>query len=110
MEVGKRLKILIHVLGLNVTTFSQEIGLKNNVTILRIIKEGNLPSFKVTYMIKTRYPRLNLNWFIFNEGSMWLKRLKWEREPEEPNEIRVLEKAISKQLNSKKYQYNTLDG
>ena len=39
MESYDRIKIIIEELGLNVTSFSKKIGLSNNVTIGRIIKE-----------------------------------------------------------------------
>ncbi len=100
MEVYKRLRLLIKTLGLNNTSFSNEIGLTNNVTILRIARDGNTPSFKVIYMIKSRYPNLNLNWFIFNEGEMWLDKNIWEEEEEESEENKNLDELIKKQLNS----------
>lgn len=100
MDVHKRLKLLIETLGLNITTFSKEIGLANNVTILRIVKHGNSPSYKVTVMIKSKYPNLNLNWFLFNEGEMWLDKLVWESEEEGIEENKVLDELIKKQLNT----------
>jgi len=100
MSVNERLKLLIKALGLNVTTFSREIGLNNNVTILRIVKDGFSPSYKTTYMIKSRYPNLSLDWFIFNEGSMWIDKYTWDDEKEESPETKKLENIIKKQLNS----------
>jgi len=100
MDVHKRLKILIEAVGLNITTFSKEIGLANNVTILRIVKHGNSPSFKVTIMIKSRYPNLDLNWFLNNDGEMWLDKQVWENEEEGIEENETLDELIKKQLNS----------
>ena len=100
MDVHKRLKLLIKVLELNITSFSKEIGLTNNVTILRIVKDGNSPSYKVTYMIKNRYPNLDLNWFLFNEGEMWLDKNIWENEEQGIEENETLDGLIKKQLNS----------
>lgn len=100
MDVNKRLKLLMQTLGLNNTTFSNEIGLANNVTILRIARDGNAPSFKVIYMIKSRYPNLDLNWFLFNEGEMWLDKKIWEKEVEESEENEKLDELIKKQLNN----------
>ncbi len=100
MDVHKRLKLLIQTLGLNNTTFSNEIGLTNNVTILRIARDGNAPSFNLTYMIKSRYPNLDLNWFLFNEGEMWLDKHIWENEEKGIEENEKLDELIKKQLNS----------
>jgi len=97
MDVHKRLKLLIETLGLNITTFSEEIGLKNNVTILRIVKHGNSPSYKVTIMIKSKYPNLDLNWFLNNEGEMWLDKHIWENKEDESEEIKILDEIIKKQ-------------
>lgn len=100
MDVHKRMRLLIETLGLNITTFSKEIGLANNVTILRIVKQSRSPSYKVTIMIKSRYPNLDLNWFLYNEGEMWLDKHVWENEEEGIEENDMLDELIKKQLNS----------
>lgn len=99
MDTNKRLKLLISNLNLNITSFSKEIGIKNNVTIMRIVREGNSPSYKIIYMIKSRYPNLNLNWLLFDQGPMWLDLLTWKDEIEESIETHNLDKIIKKQLN-----------
>lgn len=100
MDVHNRLKLLIKTVGLNSTTFSEEIGLTNNVTILRIVKKGNSPSYKVICMIKSRYPNLDLNWFLNNDGEMWLDKNIWEKEEDESEENEQLDRLIKKQLNN----------
>ncbi len=102
MNVSYRLKLLINDLGLNITSFSREIGLNNNVTILRITKDGHTPSFRTTYMIKARYENLNLNWLIYNDGEMWQDKHTWEDEDEDEGseETIMLDGIIKDQLNS----------
>lgn len=69
-SIGSRIEQLILYLGKNKSSFSNIIGLSNNVTIGRIIKENRKPSFDVLSKIIEKYPRVNPTWLLTGEGEM----------------------------------------
>ena len=70
MEPWERIEKVIEYLKLNKSSFSKEIGLSNNVTISRIIREKRRPSKKVLMLIASRFPFIRYNWLLTGEGEM----------------------------------------
>jgi len=70
MESYDRIKIIIEELGLNVTSFSKKIGLSNNVTIGRIIKEKRNPSYETIEAIVREF-KVNANWIFTGRGDIF---------------------------------------
>lgn len=59
--------------SLNKNSFSAIIGLKNNVTIGRIINENRRPSQKILQMILTNFSNIDANWLLSGSGEMYKK-------------------------------------
>lgn len=72
MHISQRIKYIIDEFGLNMNSFSKEIGLTNNVTIGKIIGERRNPSYEVTMKILNKYPQINTEWFIKGTGDVFL--------------------------------------
>ena len=69
--IAQRIEKLIKALGYNKNSFSKAIGLNNNVTIGRIVKDKREPSYDILRrIIKTFGHRFNVNWLLIGEGSM----------------------------------------
>lgn len=68
--ISDRINLLIVSLGYNRSSFSREIGLTSNATIIRIIKEKRHPSYDVINKIALRFPNVNLEWLIAGRGEM----------------------------------------
>lgn len=71
-EKGARINDLIAYFGMNKNSFSREIGMKNNVTIGRILNEDRNPSEKTVQMILDRFPQVNPNWLKLGMPPMML--------------------------------------
>ena len=87
MSIQNRLEHIISSEGLNKTTFSKALGLSNNVTIGRIIKEKRNPSYETIERIVKVF-NINANWLILGDGDM----------SRNENEKRII--SIEKSLNS----------
>lgn len=70
MEPWERINAVIRYLKLNKSGFSREIGLSNNVTISRIIREKRKPSNKVLRLIVARFPFISYDWLLTGKGEM----------------------------------------
>lgn len=70
-NISHRIEALINHFDLNPTTFSKKIGLTNNVTIGRLIRESRTPSLDVIQRIVSSFPSLSLDWLIKGEGEMF---------------------------------------
>lgn len=68
--IGQRIESIMLYLGDNKSSFSKRLGLTNNVTIGRIIKENRSPSFEILNKIAKNIPEINCNWLIKGEESM----------------------------------------
>lgn len=68
--ISKRIDLLISTLGYNKRTFSQAIGLGNDVTIGRIINEQREPSYKILNSIIQTFGNINANWLLTGQGEM----------------------------------------
>lgn len=70
MEIHERLKTIMNHYDLNYNSFSKKLGISNNVTIGRIIKEGRNPSFEVLQKVIQTFGSINPTWLIVGEGEM----------------------------------------
>lgn len=70
MEGWERVKKIMDREGLNKNSFSLAVGLTNNVTITRIIKEHRNPSPNTCKKIIERFPQYNYVWLLKGEGEM----------------------------------------
>lgn len=69
-ESGKRIKKVITYLGLNINSFSREVGMTNNVTIGRILNEDRNPHPRTLQKIVARFPKINYTWLLTGDGEM----------------------------------------
>lgn len=76
MEAWERIETVIEHLGLNKNSFSREIGLSNNVTIGRIIKQKRNPSYGTLRKITNRFPEISYEWLLTGKGEMIKSRPK----------------------------------
>lgn len=74
--ISDRIFALIEALGYNKRSFSNELGLSNDVTIGRIVNEQREPSFKILSMIIQTFGNINANWLLTGEGEMLLDNKK----------------------------------
>lgn len=66
--------MIINYLEMNPTSFSKAIGIGNNVTIGRIIKDKKTPSFDVLEKIAQQYCSIiSMEWLIAGRGNMLIK-------------------------------------
>ncbi len=70
MAPWERIEAVIEYLKLNKASFSREIGLSNNVTISRIIREKRNVSNKVLRLIVARFPVISYDWLLTGTGKM----------------------------------------
>lgn len=71
MEGWERVQLVMTETGHNKNSFSKIIGLKNNVTITRIINEKRNPSRSTVEKIITRFPRYNFEWLYRGRGEIY---------------------------------------
>lgn len=72
MHISERVKCIIKELGLNMNSFSKEIGLTNNVTIGKMINERRNPSYDVILKIVSKCPQFSLDWLIKGNGEKYV--------------------------------------
>lgn len=90
--ISDRISLLINELGYNKRTFSQAIGLGNDVTIGRIVNEHREPSYKILNSIIQTFGNINANWLITGEGEIFRKNVQVdvqvaEKNPSEEDQI-----------------------
>lgn len=71
MTPAERLQEFIDYKAVRVSKFEKEIG-AGNATIVKIIAENREISADIINKILAKYPELNRNWLLFNEGNMIL--------------------------------------
>jgi hypothetical protein len=69
--VNDRLHHFIHVLGLNPTSFAESVDV--NVTVIFNIIKGrrSKPSYDLLRKIFSSYDKLNSEWLLTGEGTIW---------------------------------------
>lgn len=73
MNINNRIKELVNQLSDgNISEFSSMIGVTNNVTINRIVKEKNNPGYNVIVAILQNIRNVNPYWLLLGEGEMFL--------------------------------------
>lgn len=68
--VSERLSQVISALGVNKNRLALDLNYKNSV-VGNVVNQRNLPSFDFLVRLKQYEPRLNMNWFVAGEGSMF---------------------------------------
>ncbi len=72
--ISDRVGLLINTLGYNKRTFSQAIGLSNDVTIGRIINEQREPSYKILNSIIQTFGNVNAKWLLTGQGEIFCEK------------------------------------
>lgn len=72
METWERIKTFLQYKRMNATTFSQAVGIGNNVTINKIINHQRNPYDSTLNKILDAFPELNPDWLKKGEGKMLL--------------------------------------
>ena len=75
-NISQRIALLIKELDHTKNSFSNAIGLSNNVTIGRIINENRKPSFEVLQKILLTFNNVNANWLLTGKGEIFLSNTK----------------------------------
>lgn len=70
-ETSKRILLLISKLGLNKNQLAQKLGYANTV-IGNITNLRNLPSFEFLHRLKSYDNRIDLNWLVTGEGTVFV--------------------------------------
>lgn len=70
MDGWERVQLIMKNEGFNKNSFSEAIGLNNNVTITRILNEKRKPSPATFNKIADRFPRYNRTWLLTGKGEM----------------------------------------
>lgn len=69
-EPWERIEEVMKYYRLNKNSFSDEIGMSNNVTIGRILNEKRKPIRSTLEKIVARFPQINMDWLLTGEGEM----------------------------------------
>lgn len=72
MTVNDRFEILMKRMGLNAHSMAAELGFAGPVIYNIIGGRKSKPSYDLLNSIKMRFPDVNLNWLVSNEGEMEL--------------------------------------
>lgn len=56
--------------NITIKDFERKIDCSNS-TVYRIVCGKSIPTSKILLKIKTAYPKINLNWLVAGEGSMY---------------------------------------
>ncbi len=73
--ISERLSQIIKELGINKNKLAIELGYKNSV-IGNVVNQRNLPSFDFLVRLKQFENRINMNWLIAGEGSIFVDENK----------------------------------
>lgn len=73
MEGWERVQYIMDEEGFNKNSFSEAIGISNNVTITRLINEKRNPSKATCQKIITRFPKYNFEWLCTGLGEIYSK-------------------------------------
>lgn len=74
MEAWERVQYIMDKAEMNKNSFSEAIGMTNNVTITRIINEKRKPSRATCQKIINRFPEYSFDWLFSGEGEMENKK------------------------------------
>ena len=70
MEGWERVQYIMDKEGFNKNSFSEAIGINNNVTITRLINEKRNPSRATCQKIIDRFPKYNFEWLYAGSGEI----------------------------------------
>ena len=73
--ISERLSQIIKELGINKNKLAIELGYKNSV-VGNVVNQRNLPSFDFLVRLKQFENRINMNWLIAGEGSIFVDENK----------------------------------
>lgn len=73
--ISERLSQIIKELGINKNKLAIELGYKNSV-VGNVVNQRNLPSFDFLIRLKQFENRINMNWLIAGEGSIFVDENK----------------------------------
>lgn len=113
-KIGERLSYLIDSKGLNKSQFSKEYGFTDSA--IRAMCSGDKPiGMKIVKRLIEVFPNLNLNWFLFGEGS--INHIQYDinnpnlilNEPEENSKVDMLENVFLTYLDKKAVRKKVLE-
>lgn len=113
-KIGERLSYLIDSKGLNKSKFSKEYGFTDSA--IRAMCSGDKPiGMKIIKRLVEVFPNLNLNWFLFGEGS--INHIQYDinnpelilNEPEENSKVDLLENVFLTYLDKKTVRKKLLE-
>lgn len=73
--ISERISQIIKELGINKNKLAIELGYKNSV-VGNVVNQRNLPSFDFLLRLKQFENRINMNWLIAGEGTMFVDEIK----------------------------------
>ena len=73
--ISERLSQIIKELGINKNKLAIELGYKNSV-VGNVVNQRNLPSFDFLLRLKNFESRINMNWLIAGEGTIFVDENK----------------------------------
>lgn len=73
--ISERLSQIIKELGINKNKLAIELGYKNSV-VGNVVNQRNLPSFDFLLRLKQFENRINMNWLIAGEGTIFVDENK----------------------------------
>lgn len=88
--VSERLSQIIKELGINKNKLAIELGYKNSV-VGNVVNQRNLPSFDFLFRLKQFENRLNMNWLIAGEGTIFMDENK---NPDDNEKLEVYKDLI----------------
>jgi len=91
--INARIKQIISLKQLTISSFSRQIGLINGVTISKIINQNRKPSSKTIGRIINAFSDINYDWLINGEGEM-LKENKNKIQSVNNDELTVTSKQV----------------
>lgn len=88
--VSERLSQIIKELGINKNKLAIELGYKNSV-VGNVVNQRNLPSFDFLFRLKQFENRIDMNWLIAGEGTIFMDENK---NPDDNEKLEVYKDLI----------------
>lgn len=103
--INARIKQIISLKQLTISSFSREIGLINGVTISKIINQNRKPSSKTIGRIINAFPDINYEWLVNGKGSMLNGETKLRKKTINNEDLTVTSKQIIDYIENNIYKY-----
>lgn len=75
--INDRILHVIRYYNYNVRSLSLELGYKGSTTINNIVSgKRNNPSYEMIVKLARKFPEININWLLLNDGEMLIAKYK----------------------------------